>query len=535
MRPQREFGGVLNWILILLAAAGLVASIIIPGRAYSRAERERAVARQDMLDIVTAENRAYSETQHYLGSLDSLQLFLEWQTKRYDSVLDSLIAFFDLSEQGLEQVNRAATQAGDLREYLQYVGDLALRDAYVAIADSAYQYLRFRGDLQAGEAEFSRLFDEIAAALNADMLAPAEFEALAGKVDSLELIFRADPAQLEKYGAYREDLYLTRALIPARERFQATLKAVDTYLESGYRAPAALRVAASQADSLRFCFLFGGDAQASEALEDIHDFLAYRADLIERKDGYDHLFDLVADYLRDPGRDPEIARDMSDHVDSLKYCFLFDSPGALGVPLEEGADAEVSRTADLSRISNFLYGLASAWNTQVDSLSEIIPESKRKAHKKARAELRTRFAQEQEKKLEEARGYAEALGVMKEEFATTLEHLNEDLVKKREAIPAVRAALEARIAGAGTQQTVTLAELRALFEQNLKGNPARAKQLKGQLTSLDRASFPPSSFHTHSPAYPRAMYRLELEGDKVSVRPFHREEFGEIVEGDATW
>jgi hypothetical protein len=366
------------------------------------------------------------------------------------------------------------------------------------------------------------------------MLAPSEFEALAGKVDSLELVFRADPEQLQKYSAYREDLYLTRALIPARERFQATLTAVDTYLESGYRAPAALRVAASQADSLRFCFLFGGDAQASEALEGIHDFLAYRADLIERQAGYDNLFDLVAVYLRDAGRDPEIARDMSDHVDSLKYCFLFDSPGALGTPINEG-DAPPNRTADLSRISNYLYGLASAWNTQVDSLSEIVPESKRSAHKRARAELRARFSQEQESKLEEAVGYADQLGVMKVELAASLERLNEDLAEKRRAIPAIRVALETRIAGAGNQETVTLAELRTLLEQDLKGNPLRAKQLQGQLTRLNRSAFPPSSFHSHGEAYPRAMYRLEVEGDKISVRPFHREEFGEIIEGDATW
>ena len=540
MRPQREIGGAVNWLLILLATAGLVTSIVIPGRAMSRAEHEKTQARKEMLDIVTSENRAYGERQEYIGTLDSLQLFLGWQTERYRVVLDSLGGFFETLEHPLEDVDRAARKAGKLREYLQYVEDLAIKDSYVAIADSVYRFLRYQADIQAGAGEFRRLFDEVADALSSDAIEPADFAKLASKVDSLELVFRTDPDQVEAHNAYREALYLTRGLIPAREKFQTSLVDLDTYLESGGRWPEALRLAGRRADSLRFCFLFGGDSDANESLESISNFLDYRADLLERREGYESLFGTVAEYLRDGSRDPDIARDMSNHTDSLKYCFLFDTPGVLGMPIDQaeavGEDApEIhDRPVDLSRISNFLYGLASSWNTQLDSLSEVVPESQRGAHRKAREELKSRFASDQAPRLDRATGFAEALQAMRGELGDKLARLEADLAAKRALIPGVRAALEARLAG-GAGETVTLAVLRETFESNLAGNKTRYDQLDAQLARLDRSSFPPSKLHTHSPAHPKAMYRLEIEGDKISVRSFHRDDFGEIIEGDATW
>ncbi len=540
MRPQREIGGAVNWLLILLATAGLVTSIVIPGRAMSRAEHEKTQARKEMLDIVTFENRAYGERQEYIGTLDSLQLFLGWQTERYRVVLDSLGGFFETLEHPLEDVDRAARKAGKLREYLQYVEDLAIKDSYVAIADSVYRFLRYQADIQAGAGEFRRLFDEVADALSSDAIEPADFAKLASKVDSLELVFRTDPDQVEAHNAYREALYLTRGLIPAREKFQTSLVDLDTYLESGGRWPEALRLAGRRADSLRFCFLFGGDSDANESLESISNFLDYRADLLERREGYESLFGTVAEYLRDGSRDPDIARDMSNHTDSLKYCFLFDTPGVLGMPIDQaeavGEDApEIhDRPVDLSRISNFLYGLASSWNTQLDSLSEVVPESQRGAHRKAREELKSRFASDQAPRLDRATGFAEALQAMRGELGDKLARLEADLAAKRALIPGVRAALEARLAG-GAGETVTLAVLRETFESNLAGNKTRYDQLDAQLARLDRSSFPPSKLHTHSPAHPKAMYRLEIEGDKISVRSFHRDDFGEIIEGDATW
>lgn len=538
MRFQREIGGILNWMLILLAAVGLVASIVIPGRALTREAQEMAQARQDMLSIVTAENRAYSENQQYFGTLDSLQTFIDWQTARYGGVIDSLSGFFETTEHPVEEVNLAADQAGGLREYLQYVEDLVARDRYVAIADSVFRYLRFQGDLQIGAPEFRRVFDEVSDALQSERLEPAEFEALAVKVDSLELVYRADPGQLEQYSAYREDLYLSRALLPARDRFQATLEHVDAYLEAGDRAPGSLRVASSQADSLRFCFLFGGDAEASESLEEISNFLAYRADLIEREDGYAALFGVVGDYMRDQARDPEIAREMSDFADSLKYCFLFDSPGLMGTPVTEAEGGEraepISRTLDLSQISNFLYGLSSSWNVQLDSLTVVVPETRRAAHREARKELKRRIAEDQAVKMTEAIGHADKLDLMRGELSEKLGKLEEELVDQRSKLPKVREALESRLAG-GTVSNVTLVELRDLFEANLLGNPARSAELKRQISTLEREQFPPSTFNKYSPAFPRVMYRLELDGDKVSVRCLRRDDYGEIIEGDATW
>ena len=540
MRPQREIGGAVNWLLILLATAGLVASIMIPGRAMSRAEHEKTQARKEMLEIVTFENRAYSERQEYIGTLDSLQLFLDWQTERYRVVLDSLGGFFETLEHPLEEVDRAAEKAAKLREYLQYVEDLSTKDRYVAIADSVYRFLRYQADIQSGAVEFRRLFEEVADALSSDAIEPAEFAKLASKVDSLELVFRTDPEQVEAHNAYREALYLTRGLIPARERFQTSLVDLDTYLESGGRWPEALRLAGRRADSLRFCFLFGGDASANQSLESIGNFLAYRADLIERREGYESLFGTVADYLRDESRDPEIAREMSNHTDSLKYCFLFDTPGVLGMPIAQtGTDGEEGtevhdRPVDLSRISNFLYGMASAWNTQLDSLTEVVPESERRAHRKAREELKSRFASDQAAKLGRATGFAEKLELMRGELGGKLENIEADLAEHRALIPDVRAALEARLAG-GAGETVTLAVLRETFESNLAGNESRYTQLKSQIERLDRSHFPRSKLSTHSPAHPQAMYRLEIEGDKISVRSFHRDDFGEIIEGDATW
>ena len=540
MRSQREFGGVVHWLLILLATCGLFASIMIPGRAMSRAEREKAQARSEMLDIVTAENRAYSERQEYIGTLDSLQLFIDWQTRRYRVVRDSLSTFFGPAEHPVEAVDRAAAMAGKFREYLQYIEDLAIKDSYVAIADSVYRFLRYQADIQAGAGEFRRLFDEVGDALQNDVLEPAQFIELAVKVDSLELVFRADPEQLAAHNAYREVLYLTRALLPARERFQTSLTTLDGYLESGERWPSALRSAARRADSLRFCFVFGGSADASEALESVSNFLDYRADLLERHEGYESLFGTVAEYLRDPQRDPEIAREMSNHADSLKYCFLFDSPGLLGVPLaqaEQGAAAEaapVNRPLDLSQISNFLYGTASTWNSQLDSLTELVPETERRAHGAARAELKERFAEDQAPKYEKASAFAAALEKMRGELTAKLADLETDLAQQREEIPAIREALETRLAG-GTTETATLAGLRESFETNLAGNQRRHDQLVAQIARLDPSHFPPGQLSTHSPAHPRAMYRLEIDGDKISVRSFHREEFGGIIEGDATW
>lgn len=535
MELRQERGGIVLWILILIAAVGMSAAIYLPGLALSRTETEVSTCRAQLLDIVTFENRCFTETKAYVGTLDSLQTFLGDQTERYDMVVDSLTSFFDLTDQPLESVEDAANLAGNLREYLQYVGDLEIKGHYVAIADSVFQFLKYQGEIQRNAGDFRRLFDEISQALEQHVIDANSFSALASQIDSLELAFRADSLQLAQHQEFREVLYLTRALLPARDAYTGALGRLGEYLESGPRGVEDLRQSAAVADSVRFAFLFGGDGESAETLESIANLLKYRGDLVERRSGYESLFDEVALYLRDPARDPEEARERSDHVDSLKYCFLFTDPQ----PMEEGQEKVIDRTTHLGQISNYLYGLASSWNAQVDSLSEVVPESQRRAHRVARAELMERFAQAQAGaiKTEKSEGYAVVLGEMKVALGALLDGLDAELRGKTEALPPVQEALNARLAGS-TTQNVDLTKLRETFESNLLGQEVRYAQLKGQLTGengLNRSKFPPDSLVAYCPAYPRARYRLEIDGDKVSARCFHGEDHGQILQGDPNW
>ena len=516
---------------IVVAAVCLVATIMIPSRAMTVADEQMAQARTDMVDIVTFQNRAYGERKEFIGTLDSLQLFVDWQTTRYNGVVDTLEVFFGATAHATEDVAGAAEMAGDLREYFQYVvdpEDPSTGDKFVAFADSIFQFLRYQQDVQEKAEDFRRIFGEVEAELSADMIGQAAFLKLAGKVDSLELAFRAYPEQMALHGLYREALYLTRALLPGQERFKSDFFELEAYLAGGApRDVESLRNAAAVADSLRFGFLFGGDSGAGEGLEWTANFLDYRADIVDRRDGYISLFGSVSDYLRDAARDPELARGLSDDADSLKYCFLYDEE-AVG---QEGA---VDRLGDLSRISNFLYGLSSAWNAQLDSLTEVVPESMRNKHRRARDELKVQFAEDQAAKLEKAKAFADDLGVMLGEFTATLESVDEDLSAQSASIGAFREAFEARL-GQRLDASVSLADLAALLEVNAVGQEARFASLARGLAGLDRSQFPPSEVRQYSPAPPQARYRLEIEGDKVSVRCFHRDDFGEIKEGDPTW
>ena len=563
MNMRDQSGSVLLKVLIFMTVAGLALVILLPQAEMRAKELEISQAREEMLALLSFENRYFTTNREYTANLDTLQKFLNEQTETYKTMIDDLKAFIQ-SENMLESDSLLldfAAKTEELKLYFQYD-----RKEYTPVLDTLGRFMKYVGQVNSKRDYYNSIFDMVieytsgseGSCLTIDKLQPIflatdslDFAMLhaEGKVvtvieDTLEMVLSLEEAAEFKLDypkatviprdfvtaidSIKHYIQYVHFLDPCNEAHSVMLEDLENFFIEGLKEPAELKRFAVTADSLKWLYRFT-DREYSETLGRIRGFLLFKAGLKPRISELSGKFDEIFGTLEVLPEGYRGFKEASDLVDTLKSVFRFSVQ-------EEGV---VPYTTRLDSITNYFYAPYSWAKTIKDSLKAAIADTsteeemdaalaeivskKREAIQDSDIQIRSEF----KSMIEELKGRFLNENVDGEIASFSwwlpmIENLQETNMRERDA------------ENEGFSDfTGRMRDLKDLFNTTMDGTEAEIRRHGAKLDLI--TSLPPSEVPFYCPDFPGVRYKVEVELSKVNILPFDVAKHGHIREGEAVW